>query len=227
MLVDIHTHNYNLDNQCIIKVVCLNMPDFDKIQNILPTPHCYYSAAIHPWDATSYDDDVFASLTKIAKDKRVIAIGESGLDRIHIDTFEYQQDTFQKMIELSEKNHKPMIIHSVRSDSDIISVRGKSKAKMPWIIHGFNGSLQTAQQLVNHGMCISLGEILYRNGKKASDLLNNLPLDRIFFETDTAERSIADVYKTAATLAHHETENLEKIVFENFKKMFFDGKLEE
>lgn len=131
------------------------------------------------------------------------------------------------MIKLSEEINKPMIIHSVRSSSDIISERKKSKAMMPWIIHGFNGSLQTAQQLIDHEMYISLGEILYRNAGKATDLLNSLPFDRIFFETDTAERSIADVYKTAAALSGSEIEDLEIKIFENFKRIFFDGKLEE
>lgn len=227
MLVDIHTHNYNLDNQCVIKVVCLNMPDFYKIQDCTSAQNLFFSAGVHPWDVKSFDDNTLTSLKKIAEDKRVVAIGESGLDRVYVDTFEYQRVIFRKMIELSEEINKPMIIHSVRSDSDIISERVKSKARMPWIIHGFNGSLQTAQQLIDHGMYISLGEILYRNVKKASDLLNILPSDRIFFETDTAERSIADVYKIAAALSGCEIGDLEIKVFDNFKRIFFDGKLEE
>lgn len=227
MLVDIHTHNYNLDNQRIIKVVCLEPTDSDKIQDCTSAQNLFFSTGVHPWDVKSFNDNTLTSLKKIAEDKRVIAIGESGLDRVYVDTFEYQQVIFRKMIELSEEIHKPMIIHSVRSSSDIISERKKSKSMMPWIIHGFNGSLQTAQQLIDHEMYISLGDILYRNENQAVSLLNAISLDRIFLETDTAERSIADVYKTAAALSGCEIEDLEIKIFENFKRIFFDGKLEE
>lgn len=76
-------------------------------------------------------------------------------------------------------------------------------------------------------MYISLGDILYRNENQAVSLLSAISLDRIFFETDTAEKSIADVYKTAAALSGSEIEDLEIKIFENFKRIFFDGKLEE
>lgn len=227
MFVDIHTHNYDLDNQCVIKVVCLNPFDFEYTKSVMDSDSRYFSTGIHPWDVKYCNSTILHKLEEIVKRKQIVAIGEVGLDRIHKETFMEQRDVLQKMIKLSEENHKPMIIHSTRAYSDVIFEKKKSGATMPWIIHGFNGSVEAAQQLIAHDMFLSFGELLYRNENKAVSVLKSVSSDRIFLETDVSGRSIVDVYKKAATLINCEIGDLERIIFENFKKIFGDGKLEE
>ena len=151
----------------------------------------------------------------------LIAIGECGLDRACDSDFELQREVFIKQIELSEQYHKPMIIHAVRSYPDIISIRKETKSNQPWIIHGFNGNEHSAEQLLRHdGIYLSLGDVLFKNEKRAERLLDIIPSDRLFLETDVAERSIVEVYEKASLLSDVATDILRKDIFDNFVKIF-------
>jgi TatD DNase family protein len=135
--------------------------------------------------------------------------------------FEIQKEVFMKQIELSEQIAKPLIIHAVRTYPDIISIRKETKAKRPWIIHGFQGSVQSAEQLLRHdGIYLSLGDVLFKNERRASELLNVIPLDRLFLETDVAERDIVEVYEKAVSLSGIEMDKLRNDIFNNFVKIF-------
>ena len=123
------------------------------------------------------------------------------------------------MIRLSESYKKPMIIHCVRAYSEIIEMRKKTKATRPWVIHGFNSSVDTMMQLLRHDIYISLGEILYRNENQAVKILKNIPLDRLFLETDVSGRDIRDVYAKAAGLMGCEIDFLCKQIFENYGRL--------
>ena len=149
------------------------------------------------------------------------AIGECGLDRAGAGRFEIQKDVFKKQIELSEQYSKPLIIHAVRTYPDIIAIRKETKAKQPWIIHGFQGNEKSAEQLLKHdGIYLSLGEILFRNEERARRLLQIIPYDRLFLETDVAERSIIDFYEKTVFLSGVEMEKLCCDIFDNFVKIF-------
>ena len=126
-----------------------------------------------------------------------------------------------EQIELSEQIAKPLIIHAVRTYPDIISIRKETKAKQPWIIHGFQGSVQSAEQLLRHdGIYLSLGVVLFKNERRASELLNVIPLNRLFFETDVTERDIVEVYERATSLSSIELDKLRNDIFNNFVKIF-------
>ena len=196
MFVDIHTH---LDNQSVIKIV-----DGDEVR-ILRTE------GIHPWELDRHFDWSEAEWRNLLRLRgvdfstsvemtRFFAIGEVGLDKVHKETFEKQIEVFKEMIRLSESYRKPMIIHCVRAYSEIIEMRKKTKATLPWVIHGFNSSVETMLQLLRYDMYISLGEVLYRNENQAVEILKNIPLDRLFLETDVSGRDIKDVYSKAAKL---------------------------
>ena len=147
------------------------------------------------------------------------AIGEVGLDKVHKETFERQVEVFEEMIRLSESYRKPMIVHCVRAYSEIIEIRKKTKATMPWVIHGFNSSVETMRQLLKHNMYISLGEVLYRNENQAVEILKNIPVERLFLETDVSGRDIKDVYAKAAALSGWDLEFLCKKIFENYGRL--------
>lgn len=202
MFVDIHTH---LDNQSIIKIVNDNFEE-----KILTT------VGIHPWEVGVIANEVPRDLQSLGM---TTAIGEVGLDKVHKETFEKQVEVFEKMIRLSESYEKPMIVHSVRVYSEIIEMRKKTKAKMPWVIHGFNSSVETMRQLLKYNMYISLGEVLYRNENQAVEILKNVPLDRLFLETDVSGRDIRDVYAKAAAFMGCEIDFLCKQIFENYGRL--------
>lgn len=202
MFVDIHTH---VDNQSVIKIV----DDFSE--NILTT------WGVHPWDVIDFN---LSQISQIQRNLReIFAIGEVGLDKVHKETFAKQVEVFEEMIRLSESYGKPMIVHCVRAYSEIIEIRKRTKATMPWVIHGFNSSVETMRQLLKYDIYISLGEILYHNENQAVKILKTIPVDRLVLETDVSGRDIKDVYAKAAELMGCEIEFLCDKIFENYGRL--------
>jgi TatD DNase family protein len=221
--VNIHTHynNHIGDNE----FVEIQNIDVDNIVNV-DVSH-FYSIGIHPWNLKSQNLKISETQklgdleSQCLGDLNIKAIGECGLDRACDVDFEIQKEVFIKQIELSEQIAKPLIIHAVRTYPEIVSIRKEIKAKQPWIIHGFQGNMQSAEQLLRHdGIYLSLGDVLFRNERRASELLNVIPLDRLFLETDVAERDIVEVYEKAASLSGIEMDKLRNDIFNNFVKIF-------
>ena len=234
--VNIHTHyNNHIGNNEFVEIQNI---DVDNIVNV-DVSH-FYSIGIHPWKSQQTTDNgqqIFYQQTQKFKnseiqklgdlesgclgDLNLLAIGECGLDRACDVDFEIQKEVFIKQIELSEQIAKPLIIHAVRTYPDIVFIRKEIKAKQPWIIHGFQGNVQSAEQLLRHdGIYLSLGDVLFKNERRASELLNVIPLDRMFLETDVAERDIVEVYEKAASLSGIEMDKLRNDIFNNFVKIF-------
>ena len=224
MFVDIHTH---IDNQSIIKIVSENFEE-----KILKT------WGVHPWDFRHFDRPQgtekshpiagdFSTSLRIARNdvvssssrNDVFAIGEVGLDKVHKETFDKQIEVFEEMIKLSESLRKPVIVHCVKAYSEIIEMRKKTKATMPWVIHGFNSSVETMRQLLKYNIYISLGEIMYRNENQAVKILKDIPVERLFLETDVSGRDIKDVYAKAASLMGCDIDLLCTKIFENYGRL--------
>lgn len=219
--VNIHTHNH-IDNKDFIQITNISLENFTNIDD-LPR---FYSIGIHPWESRQATDNSQQTLSKLTQRLRdsegqgLIAIGECGIDRACDSDIEIQKSIFMKQIELSEQYQKPLIIHCVRAYPDIISIKKAAKAKQPWIIHGFQGNEQTATQLLNHGIFLSLGDILFKNEDRAKRLLKIIPSEKSFLETDISERKIIDVYEKASLLSERNIDELREDIFNNFVKIF-------
>ncbi len=220
--VNIHTHFSNyIDNNEFIEIQNI---DVDNVVNV-DVSH-FYSIGIHPWEVGSEGvrnsgiEELGDLVSQRLGDLNFLAIGECGLDRACNTDFELQKEVFMKQVELSEQMDKPLIIHAVRSYSDIISIRKETKAKQTWIIHGFQGNEQSAEQLLKYDIFLSLGDILFKNEDKARRLLQIIPLEKLFLETDVAERNIREVYEKAASLSGLEMDKLRNDIFNNFVKIF-------
>lgn len=219
--VNIHTHHH-IDNKDLIQITNI---DIDNLTDV--DVSYFYSIGIHPWESlqsTVYGLQTLSTLSQILKfsDSQYLkAIGECGIDRACDIDIEIQKSVFIKQTEISEQYHKPLIIHCVRAYPDIISIRKETKAKQPWIIHGFQGKEQTAEQLLKHeGIYLSLGDVLLKNEDKARRLLEIIPSDRLFLETDTAGISIKDIYETTSRLSEIKSDILRNNIFTNFVKIF-------
>lgn len=216
--VNIHTHSSQItENDEIIEVKSINIEDGIGIDALR-----LCSVAIHPWSVKNYFDNnsYIAFLENNAIKDNVIAIGETGLDRLYHETFSLQKDLLLKHIEISEKYCKPMILHVVRSFPEIISIRKQTKAKMPWIIHAFQSNVQTLEQLLPYDIYFSLSNVLFNNEKRAVELLSRIPKDRLFLETDDSNKSILSVYERAALLSGMTIDVLREDIFSNFVKIF-------
>jgi TatD DNase family protein len=168
--VDAHTH----------------VPTANAIVNITPfgkgdpfMAGCdYYSIGIHPWLIDLATDEALLRLSTLARDERIVAIGEAGLDARRGPSLEVQTPIFTLQAGLAERLGKPLIIHAVSTFPQIIRLKKQMLPTVPWIIHGFRGKPQLAKELVRHGMYISLGE------KYNPDVLNVIPAERLLHETD-------------------------------------------
>ena len=209
--VNIHTHQSHIDNKEFIEIYNI---DVDSHVNVDVT--FFYSIGIHPWKCQH--TTVNSSMAQWLNNST--AIGECGIDRACGIDIEIQKDVFIKQIEISEQHNKPVIIHAVRAHSDIISIRKETKAKMPWIIHGFQGNEQIVTQYLRHNIYLSLGDVLFKNESRAAELLKTIPSERLFLETDDSERSIVDVYERASVLSGRSLDDLRSDIFNNFVKIF-------
>ena len=204
MFIDLHTHNAEHDERCI-KIVSSN--------TVTSAASTLFSVGIHPWDITdSWQEDI-QRIAAIAGDKRVVAIGECGIDKIKsLAGIEIQKEVLKAHIAISEKEEKPLILHCVKGFDSIIALHKESRPRQAWIIHGFRGKPEQAAQLLREGFYLSYGE------KHNHDSLVTTPLDRLFIESDTSTTSIGKIYHSIAMELGTSTEALMAATQENATK---------
>ncbi len=211
--INIHTHNEIAgENERIIFNFLIK--DKHSIHQLQP----FSSIGIHPWHITDENENLLATVEKNARHENVFAIGEIGLDRACNIPFDQQKRTFEKQIAIAGKVKKPVIIHCVKAYPDIISVKKQTNSQVPWIIHGFNGNLQIAHQLLKHKCYLSFGEFLLKY-QKLQEVFKQIPLEKIFFETDEADIHIKQVYEKAAHLLAISVSTLQKQMQTNFSTL--------
>ncbi len=197
MYIDIHTHRTTL-GEAVTSIV----------NNA--TTASFASVGIHPWDITPQWPTELERVAIAAKEERVVAIGECGIDKIKSPaSIELQTEVLKAHIELSEKIEKPLILHCVRGAEEIISLHKKHRPRQAWIIHGFRGRPELAKQLLREGFFLSFGE------KFNNDSLAATPLNQLFAESDTSEKHIKDIYASIAKVKNISTEELATIIKEN------------
>jgi TatD DNase family protein len=213
--IDFHNHS-NRSNSSIVSVRSFLVDEF--INNKNPTYHC--SVGIHPWQSTNDDFEAMLSqLELISTEPNVIAIGEIGLDRLRGANLPTQIELFKKQVEIAENIHKPVVIHCVRSFSEIQALRKQLNPTTLWAIHNFMGNVQIAQSLVKQGFYLSFCIAFAKNPKIAEALIST-PVDRIFFETDDFIENVEDVYIAAAKCLQMEMKELKVQIEKNFKAFF-------
>jgi TatD DNase family protein len=183
-------------------------------------PGIAYTIGIHPWFLTEDNlESQFNTVKNLAALPEIIAIGEAGFDHLKGPSPEVQRKAFEKQIILSEELNKPVIIHCVRAWDEVLSVHKKLRPKMKWMIHGFRGQTRLANQLLSKGMYLSFWfDFIIR--PESSKLLQQLPVDRIFLETDGADIDILDIYKKVAADLNLTVDELKSKILGNFNEFF-------
>ena len=157
--IDFHTHNLESEENVI------------KVHNVYPGDgfaafkgNNYYSVGLHPWHVKSEKEnkEALLLLEKMLGFEHVLAIGECGLDKLCTSNFDVQLFVFEQQILLSEKYHKPLLIHNVKSTDELIQLKNTHNAQQPWVIHGFNGSGQLAMQLEKQGFWFAFGATILK-----------------------------------------------------------------
>ncbi len=180
------------------------------------------SVGLHPWHI--HHDDKLAELrpllARAAADPAVVALGETGLDKVIHTSMALQEDVFLTHVDISEESGIPLIIHCVRAFQEIVRIRTRNSVSQPWILHGFNSSPEMAGELVSHGFYISVGERLLRNRGKCQAILEQVGLSAIFAETDDDDLPIEEVYRQLAEMAGWDLKAVKEGIWNNFKTVF-------
>ena len=176
----------------------------------------YASVGIHPWTLTEENADIqWKALCESIKDKRIVAIGECGLDKLKGPSMELQTAVFKQEAALAEDSSLPLIIHCVKAFNELIQLKKEISPCQPWIIHGFRGKLPLALDCIRHGFYLSIGSHFQENTLKA------IPLDRLFIETDESEESIESIYQRIAEIKGISQQELLEAINKNVREVFF------
>lgn len=146
---------------------------------------CWAAVGFHPHDAKHCDDAAFAEIERLAREPKVVAIGEIGLD-YHYDHSprETQRAVFERHIALAKQLDKPIIVHNRESTDDMVETLTRSGAR--GILHSYTESLDVARTFVDAGFFISFsGIVTFRNAEALREVARALPQDRVLIETDT------------------------------------------
>lgn len=147
----------------------------------------YAAVGIHPHDASSLDELMLSLLKKMAKNKKVKAIGEIGLD-YHYDHSprDVQKYWFEKQLLLAKSLNLPVIIHDREANQDVFDILCKVDAfETGVLLHCYSGSGELAKEYVKRGAYISIaGPITFKNVRKGIEVVETVPLDRLMIETD-------------------------------------------
>lgn len=147
-------------------------------------PLIYAAIGIHPHEAENINEEDLNKIKKLYNNKKVVAIGEIGLD-YHYDFCprKKQIEVFEEQLKLSLELDLPVIIHDREAHEDTFRLLKKYKPK--GVVHCFSSSLEMAQQIISLGMYIGMGgTITFKNSKKPVDVAKNIDLSRLLLETD-------------------------------------------
>lgn len=181
----------------------------------------YYTLGLHPW----YLDDYSPVLTRdalalAASLQEVLAIGESGLDKMPQISQVNQEAAFLDSIQVAYQLHKPLIIHAVRAHFEVMNLlRTTSERPTHFVFHGFNKHPQLASALLQAGACLSFGAAILREGN-AAEALKICPVSQFFLETDDARMPIEAIYERAAQLRGCSMRSLQDQMAGNFYHVF-------
>jgi TatD DNase family protein len=212
-LINLHTHRTNETGDIQI----LNI----FAQDLLPEePNYLFSTGLHPWHIEKVNpEECFQAINRAAQQKNMFAVGECGLDRLIEVDFAKQNWCFEQQVQIANNHCKPLIIHCVRAYSDIMKHKKENKSGLPWIIHGYNGNMETTLSLIKHDFYFSVGERLLKDEAK-HDIFRSIPIERLFLETDDGDISIAEIYSLATQVLKLDENELAQIVASNFKAIF-------
>lgn len=210
MYINIHTHHPYADSKH------LEIPNVIVSKDYLTqTPCC---AGIHPWYIDENFEKQFEALKIYVAKEGVIAVGECGLDKMKGPSLERQKMAFERQIELAIEVQKPLVIHCVRSYSEVLTSLMRLKTDVPVVFHGFAKNWELAKSLLHHGYYLSLGPLILKG--QHEELVQNIPLDRLFLETDDKQVKISDIYAYFCHARKVDKKELEEQITKNFTEVF-------
>lgn len=198
----------------------------------------YAAAGVHPGDIDGLNEETFAWLKEQTKHKKVVAVGEIGLDYYwdkEPGIQKQQRYWFARQMELAREAQLPVIIHSRDAAEDTRRVMQEVHAEeIPGVIHCYSYSPEMAKEFIKMGYYIGVGGVVtFKNAKKLKETVEQIPLERILLETDAPymapepcrgtrnhSGNLPFVAEKIAELKHISTEEVEQVTRENATRLF-------
>lgn len=179
-------------------VPAVSVDRFSIIQTVIGTyPQLYGALGLHPiyHHQTNDIQQLEAALQheRTLKHKRIVAIGEIGLDNyVATPTLSEQLHFFNAQLELAKQYNYPVILHSRRAHNDLLKALKQAKLPCRGVIHGFSGSYEEAMQFIRLGYYIGVGGVIsYERAKKTRVAISRLPLTSLLLETDAPDMPLS------------------------------------
>jgi TatD DNase family protein len=167
--------------------VCVTIENFPrvlKIAEMYDDVSC--TVGLHPSEQNCHEPSV-DELVELAKHKKVIAIGETGLDYFHCEgDLSWQHDRFRRHIQAAKIVNKPLIIHVRQAHEDALRIlREEGAAEIGGVFHCFTESWEIAQKVLDLNFCLGItGIVTFKKALELQDVAKRASLDRLLIETD-------------------------------------------
>ena len=237
MLIDAHCHCRPASDDITVLYNSVTAEDWDKIPAGAPDVIPFYG--IHPWYAKSCSKNELLSLGQFIRQKHTalsqaqsgrgmwFGIGETGLDKTDRNPdFEDQKAFFAFHLWIAQQYRVPVAVHCVQAWGSFMEILSEVSDDIPLLMHSYSGSLETARTLLKRNTWFSFSPAVERI-EKQQKVLEQLPLERIFLESDfTGEpgaeyrESLIKLYAYAAGIKGISIQQLEKVLENNLKTFF-------
>jgi TatD DNase family protein len=209
MLIDSHAHidlpNFDKDREQVfararqggVRVVVNIGLDLESSRASLEMARQYddvfSTVGFHPHEASELKDDDLKVLAEMAKDEKVVAVGEIGLDFYrNLSPRKSQEEAFRKQLDLAVELGLPVVVHCRQAHKEVFNIlSGWVRATLSagrlrrGVIHCFSGDIELAQRYIEIGFYISLaGSVTYPSAGELVQVAREIPLDRLLLETD-------------------------------------------
>ena len=228
----------------ITKFVCAGyniQSSLDSLEISKKYDFIYSICGISPNDIPQSEQELWKSIDEISQiakqnnDKKLVAIGEIGLDYYwNKDNKELQKQAFIKQIELANELELPIVIHSRDASVDTIEILKTNSVHKKGIFHCCQLNQEMIRQALELGFYISFaGPITFKNAKNADDCVKMVPMNKILIETDSPylspephrgkrndSRNVKYVAQKIADIKGLSLEEVAKITYENTMRIF-------
>lgn len=174
-----------------MQTICTNFDDFEEILAIAEKyPNIFASVGVHPHHADQASPHISSEylIDMLAKNKKVIGLGETGLDYYYEHSNkDNQKKAFITHINASQETGIPLIIHTRNADEDMVEILKSemNNKRFTGLVHCFTSSRELAFSALDLGLYISVsGIITFKNAIDLCDTIKQIPLDKLLIETD-------------------------------------------
>lgn len=230
LLSDLKNHNVGY----VVNIGADMKSSYKSIELAEKYDFVYASVGVHPHEASKVTDKDYETLEKWLQHKKVVALGEIGLDFYYDHSpRDIQREVFTKQLKICENVTKPVIIHSREASQEVFDIIKASKVRKG-VIHAYSGSLEMALDYIKMGFYIGIGGVLtFKNANKLLKVVENIPLEAILIETDSPylspvpvrgtrnnSQNLKYIVKKISEIKQIDEEKIEKITLESAKDLF-------